>query len=167
MSAFIGIDPGVDGALAYWQPSKARLVVYDMPTLTRRGSTRRDVDGVALANIFEAVRAFGPASLALIERSSTRPNESRASAHTNGRNWGVAFGSLCAQMWPIEIVTPAKWKAAMKLTTDKEYSRTVATSRLPEFAFNWPLKKHHDRAEAALLALYAERLHNEQKGIAA
>ena len=166
MSRYLAIDPGVDGAIALWIPDAARLVVYDMPTLLRKGSKKRDVDGVSLAHTFDALRGFGDVTLALIERAGTRPNESRASAHTNGRNWGVAFGVLCAQLVPTEIVTPAKWKAAMKLTADKDYSRTVATALLPEHAHNWPLKKHHDRAEASLLAVYGERFHATQKGLA-
>lgn len=163
MTSFLAIDPGVDGAIALWMPLKARLVVYDMPTLLRKGSKKRDVDGVALANLMTAFKVFGPITSALIERAGTRPTESRSSAHTNGRNWGVAFGVLCAQLVPLEIVTPAAWKREMKLTTDKDYSRTVATSLLPEHAHNWPLKKHHDRAEASLLAVFGERQHAQQR----
>jgi len=159
MTAFIAIDPGVDGAIALWVPGSRHLEVHDMPTLLRKGSKRRDVDGVALAYTLAGMRGVAVVTLALIERAGTRPNESRASAHTNGRNWGVAFGVLAAQLWPTEIIAPAKWKGAMKLTADKDYSRTVATSMLPAFALNWPLVKHHDRAEAALLCLYAERVH--------
>lgn len=169
MGAFLAIDPGVDGAIALWMPSVRELVVHDMPTLQRAGSKRRDVDAVALAQMLRGLIGAETQfiTLALIERAGTRPTESRASAHTNGRNWGVAFGVLAAQLVPVEIITPAKWKGAMKLTTDKDYSRTVATSLLPEHAQRWPLKKHHDRAEAALLAVYGERLFEATRRAAA
>jgi len=49
-------------------------------------------------------------------------------------------------------VTPAKWKKHFGLSSEKEQSRAMASKMFPEAALH--LKKHHDRAEALLLARY-------------
>jgi crossover junction endodeoxyribonuclease RuvC len=52
------------------------------------------------------------------------------------------------------MVSPAQWKRAMHLTSDKEQSRARALETFPVCAHHFARKKDHGRAEAALIALY-------------
>jgi crossover junction endodeoxyribonuclease RuvC len=47
-----------------------------------------------------------------------------------------------------------KWKKSLGVPADKYAARMRASQLLPEFAHNWPLKKHDGRAEASLISLY-------------
>lgn len=163
MSAFIGIDPGVGGAIAFFNPAEKYLTVVDMPTFTlKRGkSEKREVDAIGVVNV---LRQFGaaPVELALIELAGCRPGQSVSAVHANGRNWGVAFGVLKSTMWPTQIVTPQAWKKALQCPAAKDGARHRASQLLPEFSHFWQRAKDDGRSEAALIAVYAERLHRSQ-----
>jgi len=74
-----------------------------------------------------------------------------------GRATGILEGLIIAQFWPLESVMRHHWKREMRCPKDKDGARARASQLLPKHAHNWPLKKHDGRAEAALIALYAER----------
>jgi crossover junction endodeoxyribonuclease RuvC len=71
--------------------------------------------------------------------------------------YGVAYGSLRAVVAlsnvPYRLVTPATWKKYFRLDADKEKSRALAIQLWPGCGY-FALKKHHGRAEAALIARY-------------
>ena len=62
---------------------------------------------------------------------------------------------LCCDV-PMSLITPQRWKKFHNIPTgsDKEASRLLALDLLPELAEQFKLKKHHGRAESALIALY-------------
>ncbi len=62
---------------------------------------------------------------------------------------------------PLFRVPSAQWKKKLNLKggkDGKEQSRERAIETFPVFAGRFNLKKHHNRAEAALLAIYASTL---------
>jgi hypothetical protein len=79
--------------------------------------------------------------------------------------WGCAMWPLyfASRGWPLEMPTPAQWKAAMGLGKDKEANRAKAIGMFPKA----PLarKKDHNRAEAVLLAEYLKRLRQGQRKV--
>ena len=158
---FLGIDPGLSGAVARWTPAIKSLVVLDMPTLKlRKGSQARTLDVIALARIMDDLCAETP-TLALIEQAFAQQSKERrnsaATIHKNGINWGAAYGVLCAQYVPVDIVPANTWKAAMRCPAAKDGARARASQVLPQFASLWSRPKDDGRAEAALIALYAEK----------
>lgn len=154
---FLGIDPGLSGALALWEPEAKALSIRDMPTLRAKpGSNKRTLDAVQLARIADDLCARG-VTLAIIEQASARPKEGVASAHKNGANWGMAYMAIAAQFVPLEIIQPAYWKRAMSCPAAKDGARARASQLLPQFAGQWERAKDDGRAEAALIALYAEK----------
>lgn len=157
---FLGCDPGLSGAVAEWWPEQRVLQVHDMPTLrVKAGSNKRTLDAYELARIVDGLaqsQARHHFRLAVIEQAGARPGEGTASAHTNGRNWGVAYGVLCAQFIPVEIVAPHVWKRGMCCPKAKDGARARAKQLLPQHAHLFARVKDDGRAEAALLALYAE-----------
>jgi crossover junction endodeoxyribonuclease RuvC len=72
----------------------------------------------------------------------------------------VAIGVIGAAAIPLHLVTPAKWKGHLRLSSDKEQARALALRLFPACSEHFKRKKDHGRAEAALIARYgAETLH--------
>jgi crossover junction endodeoxyribonuclease RuvC len=154
---FLGCDPGLSGAIALWRPGPDILEIHDMPTLrVKPGSNKRTLDAVELARLIDKAIS-GLKTFAIIEQAGSRPGEGTASAHANGRHWGIAYGILCAQFIQVETVQPAMWKRRMSCPAAKDGALARAKQLLPTHAEYFTLKKHDGRAEAALIALYAER----------
>ncbi len=144
----LGVDPGLNGALATWDGK--HLHVADVPKVKARGRGNE----INLPALVDIIRELAPFDVAYIERNSVRPEEGISSAQKNGIVVGILLGcaSMCCRK--INRPTPQSWKKVMRLTKDKEYSRTRAIEEFPDYHHFFALKKHHDRAEAALLALH-------------
>jgi crossover junction endodeoxyribonuclease RuvC len=147
-TAILGIDPGLDGALALYDVDGS-LEVVDMPTLQLK---KRVIDEYALARIIDA---WSPRIREVwLEQVGTRPGEGAVGAFSFGRGYGLLRGICAASFLTIIDVTPATWKAGMKVRGDKDASRAKASALFPRHASLWPLKKHDGRAEAALIARF-------------
>ena len=81
------------------------------------------------------------------------PKQGVASSFKFGVSKGVIIGILVALDIPTSYVTPTVWKKGMGLNADKERSRKAALDRWPLSKELFRLKKHADRAEAALIAV--------------
>jgi hypothetical protein len=141
----LGIDPGLHGALA-WLDSEApdRVDVEDTPVA---GS---DVDGATVARLIEARR---PAT-AIIEQVGGRPGDGGAAAFKFGASVGAVRGVLAVLRVPVSFVSPARWKSHFRLSADKDLSRRRALELFPHSAELFARKCDHNRAEAALIALW-------------
>jgi crossover junction endodeoxyribonuclease RuvC len=153
--AIIGIDPGLDGAIAYLEPDGMRVTVLPMPTVTEGvgKSVRRRVDLWRLAEILGRMRDEG-AVAAWVEKVQSQPNDGHVQAFAFG--WGagvVSMGLACVRLRTF-YVSPITWKRSFKLGKDKDLSRLRASQLFPDDAHFWPNKGDHDRAEAALIARY-------------
>lgn len=150
-----GIDPGLDGAIAFVAPDL--ITVSDMPTLeiTVNGKKKRQIDLYALARLMDLHAA--DVKLAVIEDPHASPGAGVSSMFNFGFSCGVAQMSVASNFIRMHPVRPATWKKAMGLTADKDLSRKLASQMYPHFSHLWNLKKHDGRAEAVLLAKYGER----------
>jgi crossover junction endodeoxyribonuclease RuvC len=150
----LGIDPDAYGALAFVNRDTGALVeILDMPQLNVQPA--RLVDPFQLAAILdEWGTRIGDA---YIEKAWARPRDPPSFAFRVGHNYGVLVGVVRAHFIRLNVVTPQAWKKAMGCTSDKETSREAASLKFPADARRWGLKKHHGRAEAALLAAYGRR----------
>ena len=158
----LGIDPGLSGALALYDGDA--LEVVDIPTLQLK--SKRVVDEYALARIID--NWSGRIREVWLEQVGTRPGEGVVGAFTFGRGYGLIRGVCCAYFLPIVDVTPATWKAAMKVRGDKDESRLRASAVFPKYGSLWSLKKHDGRAEAALIARHGfDKTFGETHGRAA
>lgn len=145
----IGVDPGINGAIGAYDGTS--LIVMDFPTLKSKGRGK-EVNWVILADEFDVL--FTDGDHAFIELVGARPLEGRGSVFKFGYATGGVRAMIAAHHIPLTAVTPTKWKAAMKLTSDKDYSRTRATELFPKSAAEFKLKKDNNKAEAALIAYY-------------
>lgn len=150
----LGIDPGLTGALALFDPAAERLLIEDVPTFTLKSGGRKKstVDHYGLARIIDAWVSLNP--VVWLEQVGTRPGEGAVGAFSFGKTYGLLLGIAAAHFLRIELVTPASWKSALKVKGDKDVSRQRASALLPRHSGLWPLAKHDGRAEAALIALH-------------
>lgn len=154
MTPVIGIDPGLSGALAVLGADGSLERVADLPTI--RDGKLSWIDGGALQSmLIDSLR--GRTARAIVERVQAFPTQGRSSCF----NFGVGFGSvlsiLQARHLSIEFVTPAVWKRAMGLSSDKRASLDKARLLYPDADLS--LQKHEGRAEAILLARWALNQH--------
>lgn len=145
MTIILGIDPGVSGAVAFYFPMvPSRIAVDDVPVAGGEINT---------SELARLIRVHRP-TLAVIEKAQCFPKNGAVSMFNYGRSYGDVRGVIGAMDIPLHFVTPATWKRHLKLSDDKEESRARAIRMFPTAAESFKLKKHHGRAEAALIALY-------------
>jgi crossover junction endodeoxyribonuclease RuvC len=146
----LGIDPGLDGALAFYDGTSLR--VYDMPAVQVRGKGR-ELDCSEIARLIDAA---GHIKHAYLEQVWVRPNQG-AGRNKQGVNWGVVRGVVAAHFIPTTIVSPQKWTKALAVQKGKDASRARASELLPAYSALWQRKRDDGRAEASLIALYGWR----------
>lgn len=145
----IGIDPGATGAIAFIHDLGDLIAVDDMPVIDR------DVPGVLLAGLIRRHR--DDTTRAVVERVAARPGQGVSSMFRFGRAVGVIDGVLGALSIPVDYVSPTVWKRALGLSADKSESRRRAVDEWPDHADRFARAKDDGRAEAALIALWAQR----------
>jgi crossover junction endodeoxyribonuclease RuvC len=159
---YIGIDPGLSGALAVLASDGTLTALSDTPTLTlraRRG-LRHEYDVPGLATLLEPYA--GRQAHVVIEESQPMPGQGVRSMFTIGLGLGVWLGILATLGFPYSRVRPATWKRSLGLTRDKEQARLRAQQLFPQADLRH--KKHHNRAEAILLAHYGQRASRALQG---
>jgi len=158
MRLFIGVDPGLTGALASISDNRL-LLLADLPIMARgvSGKVKNQVNPAALSALFrELVEGFGKnETIVAIELMGAMPGQGVSSTLSIGLTAGLIEGVVAAAGLRYELVRPSKWKKSMALSADKEQARAAAIKMFPEADLK--LKKHHNRAEAILLAEWARR----------
>ena len=137
----IGIDPGLGGALAFIDDG-ILIWVADMPVLDKRVQTN------PIQRLLQRERPH----VVVVEDLHAMPRGSIAS-FSLGYSLGVVIATVQGLSLPLARMRPNEWKKIQGLSNkEKEASRLLATERWPAFADQFKLKKHVDRAEAALIA---------------
>ena len=148
----LGIDPGIRGGLAIIEiidgTAPQLITVSDIP-VTGVGAKER-VDVLAIRTW---IAAHQPQH-ALIERAQAMPKQGASSGFKYGRAVGAIEATVALCSIPVEIIEPTVWKRFHRLPgKDKEAARQRALQLFPGAHTFFSLKKHHQRAEAALIAL--------------
>jgi hypothetical protein len=129
VTAFIGIDPGLTGAVGVLNADGTFRTLFDLPVIRDRSLAW--IDGDALLSALLAAKGSDAATV-IVERVSAMPGQGVASSF----GFGVMFGSILATVQCLrlllEFVTPATWKRALGLSSDKRAALDKA--QLP-FAF--------------------------------
>jgi len=164
----IGIDPGATGALAILADGRC-TALYDMPVMP--GAVRgMQVNTRALAAILRGVlhQYQGAFPFAVLEEVAAMPGNGRSSMFSFGKSYGAVIGVLGALDIGIVPANPAVWKKHMHLSgKEKDVARTVAIERFPNVADQLAHKKDIGRADALLIALWAELTEQVPLGVAA
>jgi crossover junction endodeoxyribonuclease RuvC len=157
MKLYLGIDPGLSGALALLDDSGG-LRVQDMPTLSlaRGGKTKREIDVYALARILDEWTMLGVIEHAVLEKVGAMPGQGVSSMFAFGQAFGIARMAVASCFIPITLVPPQTWKSALRVTAEKDSARARASELLPAHNGLWTRAKDDGRAEAAMMALYCK-----------
>lgn len=151
----IGVDPGLDGAIAWLNDGCVFIQVIDMPTMANTGN-RRQVNAAELTRIIQNGGNNEKPLTVYLERASSMPGQGVSSMFSFGMSFGIVLGVIAALEYPVELVTPQKWKKRAGLTgKDKDYARTLAQLFYPEAELG--RKKDIGRADAILIARFGER----------
>ena len=139
MKTIIGIDPGVNGAIAWIQAGK--------PCVEKMPDTLAD-----LWELIESIK-YGNDCRAYIEAVHSSPQMGVKSSFTFGQGYGRLEMALTAAEIPFERVRPQVWQKSMGCLTkgDKNVSKRKAQEMFPQ------LKITHATADALLIAEYGRR----------
>jgi crossover junction endodeoxyribonuclease RuvC len=154
---FVGIDPGLTGAVAAVD-SAGTCTVEDIPTVNLPGDglIRRRVDGLALARMLRHMVPAGHECVVVIEAVQTMGGKNNA-VQTQGslmRTLGAIESAAEILRMPMKPVLPKVWKKRYGLGSEKGASLKIARELYPVAPLG--LAKHHNRAEALLLAHYGK-----------
>lgn len=161
---FIGIDPGLHGAIAVWDAATQHLSIRAMPVadkqtkskLKRGQSPPQAVDIQGVFRLFRALNALSPA-LAVSERIEGRAHPS--TGLSLGRSAAIVECALVVEGMPHRLASPMEWKTHHRLIkAGKGGSRALASELFPDYAHLFKRVADDGPAEAALLAKYAEHL---------
>jgi len=143
---YIGIDPGLHGAIAILDRWGAVLALHDMPLDGGTYDCRQVysyltyLDGLPIIGI-EAVYRFPKISM--------------------GFGLLVGVASVAPRSTVIKI-PPRRWQKWWGIKkADKNLSRELASKRFPGYADKLARKMDHNRAEALLIAVYTRRTHKD------
>jgi crossover junction endodeoxyribonuclease RuvC len=151
---YLGVDPGLTGAMALVDASGAFHSVEDIPVMARgKGRVKHEVDPAGLARLLRPHAAS--IKLAVVEQVSSMPGQGVASVFSMGHSLGCIVGVLQALGVPLRLVPASVWKRKAGVSADKNLARSEAIRLWP----GAPLDrvKDHNRAEALLLARHGLR----------
>lgn len=148
---YIGIDPGMSGAVAILSNDNLWQHLYDFDN---QESLHR-LQQLSNFDIYDPITI-----LAAIEKVHSMPKQGVSSSFKFGTNFGIWQGQLQALKIPYIFVTPQKWQKvvfdSMTKGDRKEMSLDLARRLFPWAELH--LKKHHGRAEALLIAEWLRRM---------
>lgn len=154
---YVGIDPGLTGAVAMIFPS-GLLSIRDLPVMTnvkaaKNGRKRNHLNAAELAAYLHQCPLE---EMAVFVEYTQAGMKGALANYSLGHSSGVIMGVLSALRLPYEMVRPQEWKKEFGLLkTQKEASRTYAQQLFPS-AELWR-KKDDGRAEALLIAEWGRR----------
>jgi len=160
MTYIIGIDPCLSGAAAVYNARFQYLDdVLDMPTkeISVAGKVKRKIDAYELFGWLEAQKA--KAGRVYVEKVGAMPGQGVTSSFNFGFSAGAIEACCLAAGMEVVYVQPQTWKRHMGLLgKDKNASRGLAVSFLPESQDLFARAKDDGRAEAALITIYGSTL---------
>lgn len=159
---FIGIDPGLTGAIGSLDSEGKVRAVIDTPildTISSSGSKRSEYNIQAMGGVLKAfINGNGPETVHVaLEGVQPFPKAGVVPMFGLGRGLGLWEGILTALGFVYTKIRPQDWKAALMrgMRGGKETSIVRAQQLFPDL--DWSKKKYHGRADSLLLAEYLRR----------
>lgn len=157
MKLFLGIDPGMGGALAIVNADGQFITATSTPVIGKVPDTKFIRDWLTQQ----------PITAAILEQVASRPGQGVSTMFKFGRVYGLAEGLLAGLQIPYSLVTPHTWTKTMHLGVEgrddmeaKEASRVAAMRLFPQADFRASPRctnPHDGKIDAALLAEFCRR----------
>jgi len=152
----IGIDPGISGAICFFQDGKV-VDIIDMPSMAEGKKNKKQVNGNQLFNELKSrlLDKKQDEVCVVVEHVTAMPGQGVTSMFNFGQSFGVIKGICSAMQLPVHFVRPAKWKKYFNLiNTSKDASRSRAIEIFPKISEKLKRKKDSNKADAILIASY-------------
>ena len=156
MMLIIGIDPGITGAICFFEDRKI-IDLIEMPNMAVGKKNKRQVNGAQVYNeIFARIKNYNKKDIkVVIEQVSAMPGQGVTSMFNFGQSFGVLKGICSAMQLPMYFVRPAKWKKYYSLiNSKKDASRTKVIEIFPYISTQLSKKKDSNKADAILIASF-------------
>jgi len=159
----IGIDPGLNGAIASINPQTKQCIVFDTPTLTIKSKTKNknEYDIQSMISLLSSIEDIHSVYL---EKVHSMPGQGVASMFSMGYGYGLWIGILAALKIPYNLVIPQQWKKVMLsgMTSEDKQNKKTSIIRAQQLypdakIFGTRGGGKDGRAEALLIATYGIR----------
>ena len=152
----VGIDPGVTGAIALVQPQKPPEL-WDLEVVSI-GSTKQ----ISPQGLLEMLVAWGDVDAVVMEDNRSNGNNGALANFSMGMSMGIVTGVAATLYRPFHRVKPREWQAEFGLGNiaridRKNAHRQRARELWPSMDDSLNLVKHHNRADALLIAEWGRR----------
>lgn len=154
----MGIDPGLSGAIAVLADGKFEKFI-DMPKIKRGMAKGNEIDVDKLCIELRALKSNYPGAyiMAVLEKVCGHRGQGGSASFNFGQSDGMIRATLACLGIPKIEVYPQTWKAYLRLTgKGKDAARQIVLEQFPEIAPLLARKKDCDRADALLIARWAE-----------
>ena len=160
----IGIDPGISGAICFFENGKI-LDVIEMPTMNEGKKNKRQVNGAQIYN--EISKRMNKTHIedvrVVVEQVSAMPGQGVTSMFNFGQSFGIIKGICSAMQLSLYFVRPTKWKKYFNLiNSEKDASRTRAIEVFPYFSAQLSKKKDSNKADAILIASFYHETYKKE-----
>ena len=150
----IGIDPGLNGAIAVLQDNKVKEI-FDVPVMPEGKKNKRQLNSAQLVKLLKDIISDSEEVLVVVENVSAMPGQGVTSMFNFGQTFGAIKGICAALGLPIFFVRPAKWKKHFDLiNSSKDASRTKAIEMYPSLSDQLSKKKDVNKSDAILIARF-------------
>ena len=150
----IGIDPGLNGAIAVLQDNKVKEI-FDVPVMPEGKKNKRQLNSAQLVKLLKDIISGNEEIVVIVENVSAMPGQGVTSMFNFGQTFGAIKG-ICASLGlPIFFVRPSKWKKHFELiNSSKDSSRTKAIEMYPSLSNELAKKKDVNKSDAILIARF-------------
>lgn len=142
----LGIDPGLNGAIAWVSDDGHLIGVADMPTVEVAGKKK-----VSPQMLVAMLEDYDDVKMVAIEEVGAMPGQGVTSMFSFGYSAGILAGVCAGLRMPMSFYRPSVWKRAAGVPADKGGGRQMAQRFWPGCR-DFDRVKDDGRAEAALLA---------------
>tara|TARA_Y100000590_G_C15540224_1_gene946649 strand:- start:169 stop:663 length:495 start_codon:yes stop_codon:yes gene_type:complete len=150
----IGIDPGLNGAIAVLQENKVKEI-FDVPVMPEGKKNKRQLNSAQLVKLLKDIISDNKEVAVIVENVSAMPGQGVTSMFNFGQTFGAIKGICAALGLPIFFVRPAKWKKHFDLiNSSKDASRTKAIEMYPSLSDQLSKKKDVNKSDAILIARF-------------
>jgi crossover junction endodeoxyribonuclease RuvC len=150
----IGIDPGLNGAIAVLQDNKVKEI-FDVPVMPEGKKNKRQLNSAQLVKLLKDIISDSEEVVVIVENVSAMPGQGVTSMFNFGQTFGAIKGICAALGLPIFFVRPAKWKKHFDLiNSSKDASRTKAIEMYPSLSDQLSKKKDVNKSDAILIARF-------------
>ena len=150
----IGIDPGLNGAIAVLQDNKVKEI-FDVPVMPEGKKNKRQLNSAQLVKLLKDIISDNEEVVVIVENVSAMPGQGVTSMFNFGQTFGAIKGICAALGLPIFFVRPAKWKKHFDLiNSSKDASRTKAIEMYPSLSDHLSKKKDVNKSDAILIARF-------------